>query len=72
MLRGWKSDCIRVNEISGDWTPPIIAVFYGNKQMLQKLSATSQAALGLKVDDAYLEGERHGPATCDECYHVSP
>ncbi|KAJ4286524.1 hypothetical protein N0V90_013224 [Kalmusia sp. IMI 367209] len=68
---GVQGDCVPVLQPEGQWSPASIAIFHGNKEMLEKLSATCKSLLIDESDATKPHGERHGGAWCNGCLHSS-
>jgi ankyrin repeat protein len=72
--KGWQSGPIVVVDVEGEltreWTPQAIAMFHGNREMVENLSQTDRAALGSQNAIVDVEGNRHD-ILCDFCFHVS-
>jgi ankyrin repeat protein len=65
------SQPITISQFPGEWTPLSIALFHGNKDMLEKLSPSSRSTLCMAECALQLPGERHANFYCDGCLHVS-
>jgi ankyrin repeat protein len=68
---GLSSQSVTISQFPGEWTPLSIALFHGNKDMLEKLSLPSKSILCTGDWASQLPGERHGDYYCKGCLHVS-
>ncbi|KAF2818090.1 hypothetical protein CC86DRAFT_171422 [Ophiobolus disseminans] len=66
---GLSSQCVTISQFPGEWTPLSIALFHGNKEMIEKLSLPSRLILCTADCALQLLGERHGGYYCNGCLH---
>ncbi|KAH8702902.1 ankyrin repeat domain-containing protein [Phaeosphaeriaceae sp. PMI808] len=66
---GLRSECITIPQPEGQWDPVSIAIFHGNRTMLDKLSASCRTALDTGADAVRLQGRRQGDYWCNGCCH---
>lgn len=71
LARGLRSESIAASDLQGNWTPIAIAMFFGNKTMVEALKETSHSALEVRELDVYSTGISHSGYTCNGCLYAS-
>jgi ankyrin repeat protein len=67
---GYRSKPVTLSQPGGQWSPLSVAIFHNNQSMLDQLSESSKALLGVGAEDVQLQSERHGGYWCDACVNV--
>jgi ankyrin repeat protein len=67
---GHRSKLLTTSRPEGKWSPLSVAMYHGNKDVMENLSESSKALIGIDTEDVQLQGERHGGYWCDACFNV--
>jgi ankyrin repeat protein len=68
--KGLRSKCVTISEPQNIWSPLAIAIFHGNKKMLEELSPSSRSLLGTGGNTSQQCGKPHSNMRCTGCLYV--